>query len=334
MENKTAAEPSSTKAATPRTARQQQTTRRRQPVAAAADAAVVAHASTTAVGGHSNLYSQPAPFGSGLARFSPSMTFSHHAPKHRPELHDRKANRRWVPNNLRDASASGIAGLATLTGTDASSRLAGSGRRREEESDDGQSSRAPGSTTSTSTSATASSNGGRPKSAKEEQRRFLSLRQEVTALREQKLAALEEAGERPSTPRTHAATPRVASLARRPGAPASARGAHDANACAPGPCGGRGRLTRGGEDGCLIDVSGEEAPQKQMVVPLERLEVRPGTRPYCNSQEPLERVARIVRAGRENQAPRCPHDSHEARDEISPSYADLLAFVAGEARTR
>ena len=155
----------------------------------------------------------------------------------------------------------------------------------------------------------------------------------MTALREQKLAALEEAGERPSTPRTHAATPRVASLARRPGAPASARGAHDANACARALRRSWASDARRGRR-LFIDVSGEEAPQKQMVVPLERLEVRPGTRPYCNSQKPLERVARIVRAGRENQAPRCPHDSHEARDEISPSYADLLACVAGEARTR
>ena len=213
-------------------------------------------------------------------------------------------------------------------------RACGSRRRREEESDDGQSSRAPGSTTSTSTSATASSNGGRPKSAKAGATPVPvaaaggdgAPRAEARRWRGGGRAPIDAADARGDATRRQ---PRQATRRTR----LSAR-THDANACAPGPAAVVGRLTRGGEDGCLIDVSGEEAPQKQMVVPLERLEVRPGTRPYCNSQEPLERVARIVRAGRENQAPRCPHDSHEARDEISPSSRKFSFVASASARGR
>ena len=172
--------------------------------------------STMASAGSNTLYANQAPFGTSVSRFSPSMTFAHQVAPNAGRQRSKNPNRKWMPSAL---SEDGQSTLGDLAGTPASDRLAvraGERAPREEEgsvvgeataSVAGSLRSGPSVTsscaTSTSRSSVASSmSGGRPRSAGAEQRLSRTLRQEISEMREQKLAAIREGGA--ETPRTAA----------------------------------------------------------------------------------------------------------------------------------
>ena len=124
----------------------------------------------------SNFYGADAPFGSGTSRFSPSMSMAHHAQR-RPQVAGGKANRKFVPPNLR-----------TTQGDDGD----GEGSVRATTPSTDQSSGAVATTPLSSFSSRSHRRHlDRPPSAiKDEQALGRQLRAEITKLREEKLAAL------------------------------------------------------------------------------------------------------------------------------------------------
>ena len=176
--------------------------------------------STMASAGSNTLYANQAPFGTSVSRFSPSMTFAHQVAPSASRLRSKNPNRKWMPSAL---SEDGQSTLGELAGTPASDRLAVRAEERTPREEEGSvvgeaTASVAGSiarsgpsvtsscATSTSRSSVASSmSGGRPRSAGAEQKLSRTLRQEISELREQKLAAIREGGG--ETPR--AAAPRA-----------------------------------------------------------------------------------------------------------------------------
>lgn len=162
--------------------------------------------STAAIAGSHHSFGQAAPFGSSVSRCSPSATFAHMLPNHtNPHVtptsssslpKHRLPNRKWQPPELSSSERGACSNLGSVMGTPVSDRLAAKnhdGAIDDSESVDGStslSSRKASSVTSAASirSAAAAERRARPPSAGDEQRLSRRMRDEITRMRDEKLA--------------------------------------------------------------------------------------------------------------------------------------------------
>ena len=259
-------------------------------------------ASTVANAGSTNGFGSTAPFGSATSRFSPSMSMAHHVPGHKPHIagattaRGSKPNTRWVPQALRVEEPSPEPPPPPPPPSSSSARLRAA-----------------------ATTGVGASSFGRPRSAAEEQRISRKLRAEISAMRDATLAELRgEGGGSPDEP---------AGPCRRPGGPASQRSPRTVVAL-----NGRVLTTAPSGDACMhartvVALNGRVL---QRYVPVgEHACAQHG----ALSPRVLER---FVPVGEHVPQVRSyiPFSDAEGAREISMEYASLLAFVAGESRTR
>ena len=266
-------------------------------------------ASTVANAGSTNGFGSTAPFGSATSRFSPSMSMAHHVPGHKPHIagattaRGSKPNTRWVPQALRVEEPSPEPPPPPPPPPPPSSSSA---RLR--------------AAAATGVGAVVGAcSFGRPRCAAEEQRISRKLRAEISAMRDAKLAELRgEGGGSPDEP---------AGPCRRPGGPASQRSPRTVVAL-----NGRVLTTAPSGDACMhartvVALNGRVL---QRYVPVgEHACAQHG----ALSPRVLER---FVPVGEHVPQVRSyiPFSDAEGAREISMEYASLLAFVAGESRTR
>ena len=270
-------------------------------------------ASTVANAGSTNGFGSTAPFGSATSRFSPSMSMAHHVPGHKPHIagattaRGSKPNTRWVPQALRveePAPPPPPPPPPPSSSNSLASDGSSSSRRR-----------AAAATGVGAVVGVGAASFGRPRSAAEELRISRKLRAEISALRDAKLAQLRgEGGGSPDEPEGPCRRPGGAASQRSPRTVGEHASAHHGAASQRSP------RTVVSLDGRVLQrcVPVGEHASAHHGAPCPRVLER-----YVPVGEHVPPVRRYI-----------PLSDAEGAREISMEYAELLAFVAGESRTR
>ena len=267
-------------------------------------------ASTVANAGSTNGFGSTAPFGSATSRFSPSMSMAHHVPGHKPHIagattaRGSKPNTRWVPQALRAEEPAPPPPPPPPPPPSTSNSLASDGSSSSRR-------RAAAATGVGAVVGVGAASFGRPRSAAEELRISRKLRAEISALRDAKLAELRsEGGGSPDE---------LEGPCRRPGGAASQRSPRTVVSL-------DGRVLQR-----CVPVGEHASAHHGASCPREHV---PPVRRYIGEHASAHHGAPCPREHVPPVRRYIPLSDAEGAREISMEYAELLAFVAGESRTR